>query len=269
MMPEQFSFSRNKFHVAITAMSLGLLVLLSASLGFGGGAIIKESFGQFNTTPSNGGVEGGGGEESTTTTTSPNNTTTTPPATTGPPAATTNTAQQQDLSAYMMASRNTEAVRGLIGSSLPAEGGNTSAESNNNSNTGHIAVGRFRIFANESLVNRFITEIDLAAIDGTAVHNVTIEETVPHRFELTQSSNTANITTANGSTPSISSNLMTRIYVDSNTPVIDNVSMTISIRGQVLTIEGINIDETAIADIGQRDILSIINGQRIFGIASG
>ena len=62
---------------------------------------------------------------------------------------------------------------------------------------------------------------------------------------------------------------MTRIYVDSNTPVIDNVSMTISIRGQVLTIEGINIDETAIADIGQRDILSIINGQRIFGIASG
>ncbi|MFL6486135.1 MAG: hypothetical protein ACJ71D_05410 [Nitrososphaera sp.] len=239
MIPEQFSFSRNKFHVAITAMSLGLLVLLSASLGFGGGgAIIKESFGQFNTAPSDGGVEDGGvGGNEQESTTLPTN-----------------------VSTFLL--------RGLIGSSLPAAGGNTSAE-NNNSNTGHIAVGRFRIFANESLVNRFITEIDLAAIDGTAVHNVTIEETVPHRFELTQSSNTANITTANGSTPSISSNLMTRIYVDSNIPVIDNVSMTISIRGQVLTVEGINIDETTIADIGQRDILSIIDGQRIFGIVSG
>ncbi len=235
MMSEQFSFSRNKLHVVITAISLGLLVLLPVNLGFGGGAIIKESFGQFNTTSSSGGVEGGGGADQQ-----------------GPTSLPTN------ASMFVL--------RGFIGSNLPTQGGNTSAENNSSSN--HIAVGRFRISANESLVRRFIAEMDLAPIDGTAVHNVTIEEALPHRFELTQSGNGANITTANGSIPPISSNLMTRIYVDSNTPVIDNVSMTISIRGQVLTIDGINIDETTIADTGQRDILSIIDGQRIFGIVS-
>jgi hypothetical protein len=240
MIPEQFSFSRDKLRVVITAISLGLLVLLPASLGFGGGggAIIKESFGQFNTTSSNGGAGGGANEQESTT---------------------------------LPTNASTFLLRGLIGSSLPAQGGNTSAENNNNSSSGsgHVAVGRFRIFANESLVNRFIAEMDLAAIDGTAVHNVTIEETVPHRFELTQSESGANMTTANESIPSISSNLMTRIYVDSDTPVIDNVSMTISIKGQVLIIDGINIDETVIADVGQRDILSKIDGQRIFGIVSG
>ena len=85
----------------------------------------------------------------------------------------------------------------------------------------------------------------------------------PHRFELTES--------GNGTTPQqldlippVSSNLMTRIYVDSNTPIIDNVPMTISIRSQVLAIEGIDIDETRITDTGQQDILSILmDGQSL------
>jgi hypothetical protein len=114
--------------------------------------------------------------------------------------------------------------------------------------------------------------MDLAAINGTAFHNITIEETAPHRFELTESGNgtttTNTTTTATGSIPPVSSNLMTRIYVNSNTPIIDNVPMTISIRGQVLAIEGIDIDETRITDTGQQDILSIIDGQSIFGIVS-
>jgi hypothetical protein len=133
--------------------------------------------------------------------------------------------------------------------------------------------GRFRVFANESLVNRFIAEMDLAAINGTAIngtafHNITIEDTAPHRFELTESGNGTNTTTATGSIPPVTSNLMTRIYVDSNIPIIDNVPMTISIRGQVLAIEGIDIDETRITDTEQQDILSIIDGQSIFGIVS-
>jgi hypothetical protein len=61
---------------------------------------------------------------------------------------------------------------------------------------------------------------------------------------------------------------MTHIYVDGNTPIIDNVPMTISIRGQVLAIEGIDIDETRITDTGQGDILSIIDGQSIYGVIS-
>jgi hypothetical protein len=59
---------------------------------------------------------------------------------------------------------------------------------------------------------------------------------------------------------------MTRISVNGNTPIVDNVPVTISVRGQVLAIEGIDIDETTITDTGQRDILSIIDGQSIYGI---
>ncbi len=115
--------------------------------------------------------------------------------------------------------------------------------------------------------------MDLAAINGTAIngtafHNVTIEDTTPHRFQLAEIGNGSATTSAGGSVPPVSSNLMTRIYVDSNTPIIDNVPMTISIRGQVLAIEGIDIDETTITNTGQRDILGIIDGQSIYGIVA-
>jgi hypothetical protein len=233
-MTEQIDFLGDKFKAAIAAMSLGVLVLLPASLGFGR-TIVEEAYGQSSLPPLDGGEEGGGGEEPT-----------------------------------LPANASTFLLRGFIGSSLPAQGGDAPIENNNNS---HIVAGRFRVFANESLVNRFIVEMDLAAINGTAIngtafHNITIEETTPHRFELTESGNGTSTTTATGSIPPVSSNLMTRIYVNSNTPIIDNVPMTLSIRGQVLAIEGIDIDETRITDTGQQDILSIIDGQSIFGIVS-
>ncbi|MBD0298753.1 MAG: hypothetical protein ICV82_00355 [Nitrososphaera sp.] len=214
-MSEQFSFLGNKCKAAIAAMSLGVLLLLPASLGFGG-TIIQEAFGQEP-----------------------------------PPSA------------------STFLLRGLIGSILPAQAGDIATENSSS----HIVTGRFRVFANESLVNRFVVEMDLAAIDGTAIngtafHNVTIEDTTPHRFQLTETGNGSATTSAGGSVPPVSSNLMTRIYVDSNTPIIDNVPVTISIRGQVLAIEGIDIDETTITDTGQRDVLSIIDGQSIYGIVA-
>lgn len=212
--------------MAIAAMSVGVLLLLPASLGFGG-TIVEEAFGQLNLPPLEEGEQGG--EEPTL------------------PA---------NASAFLL--------RGFIGSSLPAQGGDAPIENNSS----HIVAGRFRVFANESLVNRFIAEMDLAAINGTAFHNITIEETAPHRFELTESGNGTSTTTATGSIPPVSSNLMTRIYVDSNIPIIDNVPLTLSIRGQVLAIVGIDIDETRITDTGQRDVLSIIDGQSIFGIVS-
>jgi hypothetical protein len=237
MMTDQFAFLGDKCKAAIAAMSLGVLLLLflPASLGFGG-TIIQEAFGQLTPpAPLDGGEEDGGGE----------------------------------VEATLPASASTFLLRGFIGSSLPAQGGDIPTENNSS----HIVNGRWRIFANASLVNRFVAEMDLAAINGAAIngaafHNITIEETAPHRFQLTESGNGTNITTATGSIPPVSSSLMTRIYVDGNTPVIDNVPMTISIRGQVLAIEGIDIDETRITDTGQRDILSIIDGQSIFGIVS-
>ena len=240
-MTDQFAFLEDKCKAPIAAMSLGvllLLLLLPASLGYGG-TIIQEAFGQLTPPPAplDGGEEVGGGEEEAT----------------------------------LPASASTFLLRGFIGSSLPAQGGEIPAENNS---SGHIVNGRWRIFANASLVNRFVAEMDLAAISGAAIsgaafHNITIEETTPHRFQLTESGgNGTNTTTATGSVPPVSSNLTTRIYVDGNTPIIDNVPMTISIRGQVLAIEGIDIDETSITDTGQRDILSIIDGQSIYGVVS-
>jgi hypothetical protein len=255
---DQFSFLKDNFlrkcKAAIIAatISLGVLLLLPASLGYGGTITIQEAFGQFNLPSPDGGAEqqppppvGGGGEEEA-----------------------------------IPASASTFLLRGFIGSSLPAQGGVGIPTTENGSNTtSYIVNGRWRIFANESLVNRFVAEMDLAAIDGTAIngaafHNITIEETTPHRFQLLTESGggnataASNTTTATGSIPPVSSNLTTRIYVDGNTPIIDNVPMTISIRGQVLAIEGIDIDETRITDTGQGDILSIIDGQSIYGVIS-
>jgi hypothetical protein len=231
-MTDQFAFLGDKFKAAIAAMSLGVLLLLPASLGLGG-SIIEEAFGQLTPTPPLDGGEEDGGE------------------------------------ATIPASASTFLLRGFIGSSLPAQGGDITTEDSSS----YIVNGRFRIFANESLVNRFVAEMDLAAINGiatngTAFHNITIEETTPHRFELTEIGNGTSTTTAAGSIPPVSSNLMARIFVNSNTPAIDNVPLTISIRSQILAIEGIDIDETAITDPAQRDILSIIDGQSIYGIVS-
>jgi hypothetical protein len=227
-MTDQFAFLGDKCKAAIAAMSLGvLLLLLPASLGYGG-TTIQEAFGQFDLPLLDEGQEDGEGE----------------------------------VEATVPSTTSTFILRGIIGSSLPTQGGDIPTENSSS----YIVAGRWRIFVDEGLVNRFVAEMNLAAINGTAFHNITIEDTAPHRFELTESGNGTNTTTATGSIPAVSSNLMTRISVDSNTPIIDNVPMTISIRGQVLAIEGIDIDETRITDTGQRDILSIIGGQSIYGV---
>ena len=228
-MTEQFAFLGDKCKAAIAAMSLGvlLLLLLPASLGYGG-TVIQEAFGQLELPPPDGEQEDGGGE----------------------------------VEATLPSTTSTFLMRGIIGSSLPAQGGDIPTENNSS----YIVAGRWRIFVDGGLVNRFVAEMNLAASNGTAFHNITIEDTAPHRFELIESGNGMSTTTATGSIPAVSSNLTTRISVDGNTPTIDNVPMTISIRGQVLAIEGIDIDETSITDTGQQDILSIIDGQSIFGV---
>ena len=232
-MSEHFAFSRDKHKAAIAvAMSLGvvlLLLLLSpASLGFGGA--IQKAFGQLELIPPNGEQEaGGGGSEAQSTTLPP--------------------------------SIGTLLLRGIIGSSLPAQGGDITTDNSSS----YIVAGRWRLFVDEGLVNRFVAEMNLAAINGAAFHNITIEETTPHRFELTQSAN-GTTTSGIGSIPPVSSDIMTRISVNGNAPIVDNVPLTISIRGQVLAIEGIDIDETTITDAGQRQILSLIDGQSIFGL---
>ncbi len=257
-MTDQFAFLENKRKAAITvAMSLGvLLLLLPASLGYGG-TIIQEAFGQFNlplledeeaVEEEDGGIVVEEEEEDETTTTSP------PP--TAADVTTTTNATLQDLSTYMMAERNDDSVRGFIGSSLfptqGAGGGNTLAPADD---SGHILTGVFRLFANDSQLERFVAEIEVAAFDGSSFHIINIEEGAP-RFEVTEGNGTA----------AASSSIVGSIYLNgSPTAVINNVPMTISIRGQVLAIEGIDIDEARITDTGQRGIISILDGQSIYG----
>jgi hypothetical protein len=224
----------------VAAMSVSVLLLLPASLGLEGTITIQEAFGQTTAplpSPGGGGVEGeqGRAEEST-----------------------------------LSVNASTFVLRGIIGTSLPAQNVSVLSENNNTGNSSsYVLAGRFRVVANQSIVDRFVAEMDLAAINGsTPFHNITIEDTAPSGFQLTEAGNGTNTITEAGSIPPVSSNLMTRVYVDGNTPVIDNVPLTISIRGQVLALEGINIDETSITDPAQRDILGIIDGQSIHGVVS-
>jgi hypothetical protein len=264
-MTDQIAFLENKRKVAIAvAMSLGVLLLLPASLGYGGTIIIQEAFGQFNlplledeeaVEEEDGGivVEEEEGDETTTTTTTTPTTPTSPPPTAD---VTTTNATLQDPSTYMMADRNDDSVRGFIGSSLSppqgAAGGNTLAPTDD---SGHILTGVFRLFANDSHLERFVAEIEVAAIDGSSFHDITIEEGAP-RFEVTEGTGTS----------AASSNIVGNIYLNGGTtPAIVSVPMTISIRGQVLAIEGIDIDETRITDTGQQDIVSVLDGQSIYG----
>jgi cytoskeletal protein RodZ len=259
-MTDQFAFLGDKCKAAIVAISLGVLLLLPASLGYGG-TIIQEAFGQFNlplledeevTEEEEDGeivVEEEEEEETTTTTT------TTPTTPTTPAAPTDTTTTVQDPSTYLMADRNVDPVRGFIGSTLPTQGAGGNALTATG-DSGHVATGRFRVFANESTVRSFVAEMNIAAVDGSTFHNITIREGDPHRFDVT----------AGNETTAASSSIVGNIFIDGGaTPVIDNVPMTLTIRGQTLAIQGIDIDETRITDTGQRDIVSVIDGQTIYG----
>ncbi len=235
-MTNRFAIFRDRCSAAIGVTILSVLLVLPASLGLGG-TIVEEASGQFDFPSLDEGEEDLGVIEE----------------------------QEGVEEPTTLPSTSTFLLRGFIGSSLPpVQGGDIPTENSSS----HIVNGRWRLFVDEGLVNRFVAEMLLASINGTALHNITIEETTPHRFELTESGNGNATTTETGSIPPISSNLMTRVFVDSNTPIIDNVPVTISIRGQVLAIEGIDIDETSITDIGQQEVISIIDGQSIFGIVT-
>jgi hypothetical protein len=254
-MPKYYAFLGDNHKGAIAAMSLGillLLLLLPASLGFGLTFVIQDAFGQFNLPlleeemeeEEDGGivVEEEQEEETTTTTTTP--------------AAPTDTIQ--DLSTYLLSEVNVDPVYGFIGSSLlPSQGAGGDTALTPDDDSGYTLTGRFRVFANETLFRRLVAEMNVAAVDGSSFHNITIQEGSPHRFEVTP---------GNETNTAASSNIVGSIYLNgSPTPVIDNVPMTISIRGQVLAIENIDIDEARITDTAQRDILSILDGQSIYG----
>jgi len=255
-MTDQIAFLGDKRKAVFAATGLAVLLLLPASLGFGG-TIIQEAFAQFNlplledeeTAETEDGdlvvEEGETTTPPTTTTTTPPTTTTTTPATTG----------NVDPAAYMLAERNVNPLRGFIGTTLPEPGAGGNAPTGTDG-SGYVVTGRNRIFANDSSVESFVTEMNIAAIDGSSIHNITIREGEPSTFEAT----------AGNDTGSASSSIVGSIFINgAATPAIENVPMTLTVRGQVLAIEGIDIDENAITDPTQRQILSIIDGRTIYG----
>lgn len=266
-MTGQFAFIGDKDRARIAVViNLSVLLLVPTSLGFGSGGtniIIQEAFGQFNIPlPEREEAEEDGGgivveeeEVERTQTTAP---------TPSPPAADDTTDTIQDLPTYILDDVNVDSVYGFIGTTLlPAQGvgdGATTLTATEDG-MGHALTGRFRLFANASLVERFVAEMDVVAIDGSSFHNITIEDGTPHRYEVTVGDGATTATV-----PTVSSNIVGHIYIDGGTtPVIEDVPMTLTARGQVLAIEDIDIDETRIADAGQRDILSIIDGETIYG----
>ena len=68
-----------------------------------------------------------------------------------------------------------------------------------------------------------------------------------------------------GPVPPFSAEIRTRIHVDNARLIIYDVPMIIALRGKVLVVQGIDIDETRIPDRTVRDVLSIIDGQTIYG----
>jgi hypothetical protein len=255
-MTDQFAFLGDKRKASIAAMSLAVLLLLPASLGFSG-TIIQEAFGQFNLPLLEEDTEEAEEEDGDLVVEeeeTPPATTTTPPATTTTPPATTTT-DIPDPATYVLAPVNTDPLRGFIGTTLPTPGtgGNAVTPADG---SGYIVTGRSRVFANDSGIESFFTEMYLSAIDGSSFHNVTIREGDPHRFEAT----------AGNETNAVSSSITGNIFLNNSpTPVIEDVPMTLTVRGQTLALEDIDIDETTITDPGQLEIVSIIDGQSIYG----
>jgi hypothetical protein len=255
-MTDQFAFLGDKRKASIAAMSLAVLLLLPASLGFGG-TIIQEAFGQFNLPLLEEDTEEAEEEDGDLVVEeeeTPPATTTTPPATTTTPPATTTT-DIPDPATYVLAPVNTDPLRGFIGTTLPTQGagGNAAIPADG---SGYTVTGRSRVFANDSGIESFFTEMYLSAIDGSSFHNVTIREGDPHRFEVT----------AGNETTAVSSSVTGNIFLDGGaTPAIENVPMTLTVRGQTLALEDIDIDETTITDPGQLEIIGIIDGQSIYG----
>jgi hypothetical protein len=255
-MTDQFAFLGDKRKATFAAMSLAVLLLLPASLGFGG-TIIQEAFGQFNLPLLEEDTEEAEEEDGDLVVEeeeTPPATTTTPPATTTTPPATTTT-DIPDPATYVLAPVNTDPLRGFIGTTLPTQsaGGNAAIPADG---SGYTVTGRSRIFANDSGIETFLAGMYVSAIDGSSFHNVTIREGEPHRFEVTAGNETAGV----------SSSITGNIFINNSpTPVIENVPMTLTVRGQTLALEDIDIDETTITDPGQQETLSIIDGASIYG----
>ena len=163
-----------------------------------------------------------------------------------------NTNTSQGNVSSTITTNNNLLLRGLIGSMIST---NTTSNGGVITTGEYTVAGRWRMFANESLVQRFVANLTVAKTDGSEYHQILIENIGGHS-EFARNNN--NIS---------SSHMNVQISADSAGNGIV-IPVTVEIRGdnKVLRISDIAINQGQIEDGKQRDILRIIDGQLIYGI---
>ncbi|MEW6604840.1 MAG: lipocalin [Thermoproteota archaeon] len=166
---------------------------------------------------------------------------------TSTPASPTN--DTTNGNAITFQNRSTFLLRGLIGTtSLMEDGAGAFGNETNQQDSDYVMAGRWRLFVEDGLVQRFVANFTLARTDGSQHYNIIIED-IGTDSEFADDA----------------SEITTQIYADSTLPTIV-APVTIEVEGRVLRITDIDIDEDDIEDVQQREILSIIDGQSIYGI---
>ena len=139
-------------------------------------------------------------------------------------------------------------LRGLVGTTVTVQTSDIEENATSQQDDNYAITGRWRLFVNESLVERFAANLTMARTDGSEHHNFIIE----------------NI----GRSPPFvgnSSIVTTQLYTNSTSPsTIANISL--EIRDKVLVMTDIEIIDEAIEDVERQNILRIIDRQSIYGI---
>lgn len=151
--------------------------------------------------------------------------------------------------ALAIQNRSTFLLRGLIGTtSIMEDGAGAFGNETNQQDGDYVMAGRWRLFVEDGLVQRFVANFTLARTDGSQHYNIIIED-IGTDSEFADNA----------------SEITTQIYVDSTLLTIV-APVTIEVEDRVLRITDIDIDEDEIEDVKQREILNIIDGQSIYGI---
>lgn len=149
------------------------------------------------------------------------------------------------------ASTSSILLSGLIGSLISIEGVNVTDSDTGQAIQGDYAVtGRWRMFVNEGFVQRFAANFTLAKADGSEYYN-NIFIRIIGQYPFAENA---------------SSSMTAQVFANSTLPSAI-VSINVEIRDKVLKISDIKIFERMIEDDRHQDILQIIDGQQIYGIA--
>jgi hypothetical protein len=159
-----------------------------------------------------------------------------------------NNTERGNMSSAQNASISGLLFRGLVGSMISS----TNATADGGQEATHVdytVTGRWRMFVNDSIVQRFVANLTVARIDGSQYYNIFIENV---GRESQFSGNSANI--------------MAQVFADSNLPSA-TFPMKLEINGKVLRIPQIDIGQRTMEnDLKQQSSLRLIAGQPIYGI---